>query len=97
MERSIIIGNSGSGKTHLARRLGSRFGYPLIHLDRLFWEPGGFTRKRPIDVVQADIALLAQQPTWVVEGVFGELDSASVPPRSTWCGSIWIGRRASGV
>jgi adenylate kinase family enzyme len=73
MERIIIIGNSGSGKTHLARRLGRHFGYQLIHLDTLFWEPGGFNVKRPKDTVYTEIAALSQQKTWIVEGVFGEL------------------------
>jgi adenylate kinase family enzyme len=73
MERIIIIGNSGSGKTHLARRLGRHFGYQLIHLDTLFWEPGGFNIKRPKELVYADIATLSQHTAWIVEGVFGEL------------------------
>ncbi len=73
MERIVIIGNSGSGKSYLARRLSDYFGYPLVHLDALFWEPGGFNRKRPKDVVYAEIATLAQRKNWIVEGVFGEL------------------------
>jgi adenylate kinase family enzyme len=79
MERIIIIGNSGSGKTHLARRLGRHFGYQLIHLDTLFWEPGGFNVKRPKDAVYAEIAALSQHTTWIVEGVFGELAEAFCP------------------
>ena len=73
MERIVIIGNSGSGKTHLARRLSNHFDYPLIHLDTLFWEPGGFNIKRPKEIVYAEIATLSQNKTWIVEGVFGEL------------------------
>jgi adenylate kinase family enzyme len=76
LERIIIIGNSGSGKTHLARRLSCHFDYQLIHLDTLFWEPGGFNVKRPKDSVYADIATLCQHKSWIVEGVFGELAEA---------------------
>lgn len=73
MERIIIIGNSGSGKTHLASELSAHFGYPIIHLDSLFWEPGGFTIKRPKEIVYSEITRLASGEKWIVEGVFGEL------------------------
>ena len=79
MERIVIIGNSGSGKSYLAHRLRDRLGYPLIHLDDLFWEPGGFNKKRPNDVVNAEIARLAQGRNWIVEGVFGELAQTFFP------------------
>jgi adenylate kinase family enzyme len=73
MERIVIIGNSGSGKSYLAQRLGDHFGYPIVHLDELFWEPGSFNSKRPKELVYAEIATLVQGKNWVVEGVFGEL------------------------
>jgi adenylate kinase family enzyme len=79
MERIVIIGNSGSGKTYLARRLSDHFAYPLIHLDALFWEPGGFNVKRPKAMVSADIDRLARDKSWVVEGVFGELAQEFCP------------------
>ncbi|MEW6404240.1 MAG: AAA family ATPase [Chloroflexota bacterium] len=73
MKRIVIIGNSGSGKTHLGQILSSCFGYRLIHLDTLFWEPGGFNIKRSNEIVYAEIARIRQTKTWIVEGVFGEL------------------------
>ncbi len=76
MERIVIIGNSGSGKTYLAQRLSHCFHLELIHLDKLFWEPGGFNVKRPKEIVYAEIAALAQGENWIVEGVFGELVQA---------------------
>jgi adenylate kinase family enzyme len=42
----IIVGNSGSGKTWLAKKLAKVEGCQVIHLDNIFWEPGGFDRKR---------------------------------------------------
>lgn len=79
MDRIVIIGNSGSGKTHLGQRLSDRFGHPLIHLDELFWEPGGFSVKRPKALVFADVARLAEGERWIVEGVFGELAQEFCP------------------
>ncbi len=73
MQRLVIIGNSGSGKSYLARQLGERLSLPPIHLDHWFWEPGGFTHKRPQEAVFQQIATAKQAERWIVEGVYGEL------------------------
>src|SRR5574341_58663 len=79
MERIVIFGNSGSGKTHLGRALGNHFGYRLIHLDALFWESGGFNTRRSEETVDAEIANLRQNQTWIAEGVFGRLAQEFCP------------------
>jgi len=37
--RIVILGNAGSGKSALARRLGEDLGIPYFHMDRLHWKP----------------------------------------------------------
>lgn len=37
MERILIIGGNGCGKTTLAQTLASKLELPLIHLDMLYW------------------------------------------------------------
>ncbi|WP_242835879.1 AAA family ATPase [Clostridium sp. DL-VIII] len=37
MERILIIGGNGCGKTTLAQTLASKLEIPLIHLDKLYW------------------------------------------------------------
>ncbi|MBW8722058.1 MAG: hypothetical protein JF626_09385 [Polaromonas sp.] len=69
----VIIGNSGSGKTWLATRLASLAPLTVIHLDELFWLPGGFDRKRSAEELASLITQKRIMPSWVVEGVFGEL------------------------
>lgn len=69
----IIIGNSGSGKTWLATRLAVAAKTPVVHLDEIFWQPGGFNQKRSLEGVARLIAETKQGTSWIVEGVFGEL------------------------
>ena len=61
----------------LARQaIGLRFFVRLVHLDNVFWEPGGFDKERKTD----DVSFLFSKPradSWIVEGVFGEL--AEIP------------------
>jgi adenylate kinase family enzyme len=71
--KTITIGNSGSGKTWLAAKLAETVGLSVIHLDELFWEPGGFDKKRPKETVLQLIEQAKANPAWIVEGVFGEL------------------------
>ncbi len=72
---TIIIGNSGSGKTWLAKRLSTIFTAPVVHLDDLFWEPGGFDKKRSPQEVELLIQQSKDRAPWIAEGVFGELAS----------------------
>lgn len=37
--RVVIHGNSGTGKSTLASRLGAILNVPVIHMDKLFWRP----------------------------------------------------------
>ncbi|WP_060513389.1 AAA family ATPase [Pseudomonas sp. NBRC 111124] len=66
MQRIVILGNGGSGKSTLARLLGDRLNVPVIHLDKLFWEPGWAEpdaeqfRERVREAVAGD--------AWVCEG-----------------------------
>jgi adenylate kinase family enzyme len=69
----VIIGNSGSGKTWLAKRLGKIFSTPVVHLDDLFWEPRGFDKKRSVEEVKLLIQRSKDGASWIAEGVFGEL------------------------
>jgi adenylate kinase family enzyme len=77
--RTAIIGNSGSGKSHLAESLSRIYSIPIIQLDRLFWMPGGFNEKRPGEEVRNEIEQKRKDNSWIVEGVFGELAGLFLP------------------
>jgi len=40
LERVLVVGCAGAGKSTFARRLAARTRLPLIHLDQLYWKPG---------------------------------------------------------
>jgi adenylate kinase family enzyme len=39
MQRILVIGSAGSGKSKLSRYLAEKLSIPVIHLDRLYWRP----------------------------------------------------------
>lgn len=83
----VIIGNSGSGKTWLARHLSVRSSKHVIHLDDIFWLPGGFDRKRADAEVEQLIARQLMQSDWIVEGIYGKLAAKFLDHASTL---IWL-------
>jgi adenylate kinase family enzyme len=66
MRRIVVIGNSGSGKSRLARRMGERLGLPVIHLDALYWEPGW--REPDNHAFRVRVAAALAGGAWVSEG-----------------------------
>ena len=46
MQRVMIVGQPGSGKTTLARELGKRTALPVIHIDTIHWQPGWIERSK---------------------------------------------------
>jgi adenylate kinase family enzyme len=77
--RTVIIGNSGAGKSYLTESLSTICSAPVVHLDQLFWMPGGFNEKRPKDEIKSEIERKRKDSSWIVEGVFGELAEMFLP------------------
>src|SRR6266481_2614731 len=51
-QRTVIIGNSGAGKSALAESLAASIHVPVIDLDLLNWEGNGYGRKRDEDAAR---------------------------------------------
>jgi adenylate kinase family enzyme len=85
MKRILIIGNSGGGKSTLARRLGGKLGVPVIHLDVLFWKPGWVERED--EEFRTAVARALQQPNWVCDGDFSSSLDLRAPMADT---IVWI-------
>ncbi|TBD21824.1 P-loop NTPase family protein [Rhizobium ruizarguesonis] len=72
-ERVLIMGNGGSGKTWLARRIGEQLRYPIIHLDDIHWEPGGYGTARDKTLRDEMVIAAGKGDYWIMEGVYGQL------------------------
>ena len=66
MERVLVIGCPGSGKSVFSRKLRDRTGLPLIHLDRLYWDRDGTTV--PPTVFSERLTLALEQERWIIDG-----------------------------
>lgn len=66
MQRIVILGNAGSGKSTLARQLGELLKLPVVHLDRLFWEPGW--TQPDAEQFRSRVSSALTTDSWVCEG-----------------------------
>jgi adenylate kinase family enzyme len=72
VKRIVIFGNSGSGKTTMARALAGEHSLPHLDLDSLAWASQGV--RRPVEDSARDIReFLASNEEWVVEGCYADL------------------------
>jgi adenylate kinase family enzyme len=70
--RAVLIGNSGGGKSTLARRLSSAWQCRHVEIDGLLWQQGW--ELTPVDVYTAEHARLIAEASWIIDGL-GRLDS----------------------
>ena len=64
----LVVGCGGAGKSTLARAIGSRFGIPVVHLDRLWWLPDWQEREEEEfdDLLARELA----ESEWIIDGNF---------------------------
>jgi adenylate kinase family enzyme len=69
VQRVLVIGSPGAGKSTLSHALAKRTGLPLNHLDKLFWLPGWVERDR--DEGRAELAQVLAGERWIIDGNYG--------------------------
>jgi adenylate kinase family enzyme len=72
MKRTAIIGNSGGGKSTLARKLASTWKCDHVEIDGLLWQSGW--QLAPVEIYNAEHARLIATENWIIDGL-GRLDS----------------------
>ena len=69
MQRVLVIGSGGSGKSTFSMQLAERLGLPLVHLDTLYWRDGWI--ETPKDEWVRVVAKVIAEPRWVMDGNYG--------------------------
>ncbi|WP_123040528.1 DNA topology modulation protein [Cohnella candidum] len=66
MDRILVIGSAGSGKSTLSREIGHATGLPVVHLDRHYWKP----HWTPMPNVEWDVFVeqVSLQEQWIMDG-----------------------------
>ncbi len=82
MERILIIGGCGAGKTTLARQLAAKLQLPLVHLDRLYWRDNW----ECVSTEEFDRLLMQEliKPRWILDGNF----TRTLPLRLRYCDTV---------
>ncbi len=68
--RIIVVGSTGSGKTHLAADLARRFTRPHVELDALYWGPDW--QEAPIEIFRERVSQALDGATWVADGNYSK-------------------------
>ena len=66
MQRIVVIGCPGSGKSTLSRELHSKTGIPLFHLDMMYWNADKTTVEKRIFLERLYSVL--EKGEWIIDG-----------------------------
>ena len=86
--RISVRGHTGSGKTTVARQLGSALGLPVVELDTLFWRPNW--QETPLEEFRAKVveALAKHDDGWVCGGNYNSAVADLVLPMADTV--VWL-------
>lgn len=83
MERILIIGNAGAGKTTFSKKLAAKLGLPIIHLDKLFWH--GQWEHLSREVFDSALQAELEKPRWIIDGNY----TRTLPHRLSYCDTVF--------
>ena len=68
MQRVVVLGPAGAGKTVVANAISHRTGVPVVHLDPIFWGPNW--TPAPRDEALRRLGEVVASERWVIDGNF---------------------------
>ncbi len=71
MQRVVVVGATGSGKTTFAASLAAKLEVPHIELDALHWEPNWLMAE--LEVFRNRVASVIQAERWVADGNYSKV------------------------
>jgi adenylate kinase family enzyme len=81
VERVLVIGSPGAGKSTLATEIARRTGLPLVHMDQLAWKAGWV--EASLDELDAKVREAVAGPRWVIDGNYGRTLPLRLPRADT--------------
>jgi adenylate kinase family enzyme len=69
MQKVMVIGCCGAGKSTFALQLRERTQLPLIHLDQVYWQAGWVEPSKAAFI--QEVTALCQQDRWIIDGNYG--------------------------
>lgn len=84
MQKVIVIGCPGSGKSTFSKALHDATGLPLYHLDLMYWNAGGTTV--PKDIFMERLHQALEKGAWIIDGNY----SSTMELRMEFCDTIFF-------
>ena len=84
MQRILIIGNAGSGKSTFSKKLAQKLDLPIVHLDRLYWTGNWEHLER--DEFDKVLQIELDKPQWIIDGNFNR----TFPHRLQYCDTVFF-------
>jgi adenylate kinase family enzyme len=81
MQKILIIGSGGAGKSTFARELAQRLQLEVIHLDTYYWKAGW--TEPPTNEWRQTIETFLQRDSWVMDGNYGKTLDLRLPAADT--------------
>ena len=69
MQRVLVIGPCGAGKSTLAVQLGQKLNLPVFHMDQLNWRPGWVESSK--DEIREKLEGIVGTDRWLIDGNYG--------------------------
>jgi adenylate kinase family enzyme len=69
MNRVLVIGPCGAGKSTLSAELGQKLNLPVSHMDKLNWNPGWVESSK--DEIREKLATIVAADRWLIDGNYG--------------------------